>query len=234
MSIKNIMICDIKPQYTAQYIANVLLRKKIAKVSSITLIPQIINEEITNIAYIDIYSYCDTEAAYSFISKLKSEFFKFCHDDTDKDYNLWIIQKNYHNSGGLCVGSYTYNFTQISDDDNVSMTTNYDKEWQDFITERPIQGLGFDYYSLDEANEHLELLYQKLYISSSHFDSLKIQEEIDHFINELRIQYTVENSSNITIRSYQYENNNFREMNSFPSEMIWRNEMVRSVSDLSI
>jgi len=233
MSIKSIMISNIEPQFTADYIANVLLRKKIAKVNSITLIPQIINGIITNIAYIDIYSYCDTEAAYKFITNLKSNYFKFCHNDTDKDYNLWIIQKNNHNSGGLCVGNYTTNFTQVNEEDNVSTETNYDKEWQDFINERPIQGLGFDYYTIDEANQYIKLLNQKLYTVSSDYERVKIQEEINHFDNELRIQYTIENSYNITIRPCQYSNNS-RKIQSYPREMIWRNEIVRSVSDLSV
>jgi len=222
------MICDVKPQYTSEYIANILLRKKIAKVSSITLMPQITNGEISNIAYIDIYSYCDTEAAYKFISKLKSEFFKFCHDDTDKDYNLWIVQKNHHNSGGLSVGTYTTNFAQVYQEDNVSIDTNYDIDWQEFINERPIQGLGFDCYSVNEAIQYLELLNEKLYTVSCEYDRIKIQEEIDHFDNELRIQYTLENSYNVTLRQNQYDNN------SFPREMIWRDEIVSSVSDLSV
>lgn len=225
MSIKSLMVCDINTQYTAEYIADVLQRKKIAKVSSITLIPQIINGVISNIAYIDIYSYCDTEAAYNFISKLKSDFFKFSHDDTDKDYNLWIIQKNTHNSGGLCVGSYTTYFPKVTDDDNVSIASNYDKEWQDFIYERPIQGLGFNTYSVSEAIQYLELLNQNFYTVSSDYDRLKIQEEINHIDNELRIQYTLENSYNITIRPYQSDNINF------PEEMIWRNEIINSVTD---
>jgi hypothetical protein len=233
MSIKNIMITNVNTQYTAEYIANALLKKTIAKVSSITLIPQITNGEISNIAYVDIDTYCDTEAAYEFISKLKSEFFKFCHDDTYKHYNLWIIQKNIHNSGGLCVGTYTTKFTHFNELDNISMDTNYDNEWQEFINERPIQGLGFDCYSVSEANEHLELLNQKLYTTASEYDILKIQEEIDHLENELRFQFSLENSYNVTLRPYQY-NNNFCEMNTFPTYAIWRNENIRSVSDLSV
>jgi hypothetical protein len=228
------MICDVNTQYTAEYIANVLLTKKIAKVSSITLIPHITNGEISNIAYIDIYSYCDTEAAYQFITKLKSDYFKFYHNDMDKDYNYWIIQKNHHNSGALCVGTYTTNFTLVNELDNISMDTNYDHEWQEFINERPIQGLGFDYYSVSEANHHVELLKQKLNSHESECDKRKIQEEIDHFNNELRIQYTVDNSYNVTLRSHQYDNNNFSEINTYPTYMMWRNEIISSFSDLYI
>ncbi len=54
MTVKNIMISNINPEYTAMYIANVLKIREIAHVNSITLIPEIKNDEIFNIAYIDI------------------------------------------------------------------------------------------------------------------------------------------------------------------------------------
>jgi hypothetical protein len=112
MSAKNIMISDIMYRFTAQYIANVLWKREIAKVSSITLIPQIKNGEISHIAYIDIDSFCETKAAYDFVYNMSADCFAFCHDESNlkNEDNFWILQKNTHNSGNLCVGPYTTAF----------------------------------------------------------------------------------------------------------------------------
>jgi hypothetical protein len=123
------MISDIKPQYTAEYIAKVLETREIAKVSSITLIPEIKNNEVCNIAYVDIDSYCDTESAYEFILNIKSGFLILCNEPEE---NPWIIQENTHNSGGLCVGTYTtkfYNKVQQEEQDlpadEISLNIDY-------------------------------------------------------------------------------------------------------------
>jgi len=172
MTLKNIMISNIKPDYNAMYIANILKTREIAQVTSITLIPEIKNGEIVNIGYIDIDTYCDTEAAYEFIENMKSGFFILYHDMED---NPWVVQKNTHNSGGLYVGTYTTNF----------------------------------YYHENE------------------------KQIIDHD-TDLRIEYAVNNSHNVTLRPHQYLEKKFQESQTFPSEMLWRSEMYRSVSDLSV
>jgi hypothetical protein len=178
MTVKNIMISNIKPEYTAMYIANVLNTREIAQVTSITLIPEIKNGEIFNIAYIDIDTYCDTEAAYEFIENIKSGFFVLYHDFEDKP---WVFQKNTHNLGGLFVGTYTTNF----------------------------------YY---HENENLQ----------------EIEEQIHDFDTELRIEYAISNSHNVTLRPHQFLEKKNQETQKFPREMIWRSEMCRSVSDLSV
>ena len=43
------MIHNVKPEYTAKYIANIMLTNEIAKISSITLIPQMSNKDIYNV-----------------------------------------------------------------------------------------------------------------------------------------------------------------------------------------
>lgn len=92
-STNNIMISDIKSQFTSEYIANVLWKREIAKVSSITLIPQIKNGEISYIAYIDIDSFCETAAAYDFVYHMCDDSFTFCHNESDmkKTDNFWIV-----------------------------------------------------------------------------------------------------------------------------------------------
>lgn len=108
MSVKNIMIFNLNPQYTAQYIALALWRAEIAMVSSITLIPEIKNDMISNIAYINIESFCDTEAASHFVRTMAmTGDYIFIHEESDPENSTWVLQKNTHNSGNLYVGSYT-------------------------------------------------------------------------------------------------------------------------------
>ena len=183
MAIKSIMIHNIKSEYTAEYIANVLLSREIAYVSSITLIPEIKNDDIFNIAYIDINSYCDTESAYDFIENLKYGFFVLCNDAKE---NPWIIQKNTHNSGGLSVGTYTTYFTY-----------NENNNW----------------IKVEGENEY---------------------PTFEEFKNEIAIQYAINNSHNVTLRPHQQPYKQFKDSQTFPREIIWRTDFIRSVSDLSV
>jgi hypothetical protein len=231
MSAKNIMILDIKPQFTAEYIANLLWKREIAKVSSITFIPQIKNGEISHIAYINIDSFCETEAAYDFVYNMSADHFIFCHDESDVNNpdNLWILEKNTHNSGNLYVGPYTTAFasdffkyvveedasesssvilkepekepaTKLSFGENLlphddqhynadeeDTYTCDSQEWEEFRRKRPIKGLGNDYYSVDEALEHLWVINEHLDNESRFSERLKLEEELEHFEKVLRV-----------------------------------------------
>jgi hypothetical protein len=198
MAIKNIMICNIKPEYSADYIANVLLSREIAYVTSVTLIPEIKNNDaIFNIAYIDIKSYCETECAYDFIENLKYGFF-ILHNNSEE--TPWIIKKNTHNSGGLCVGTYTTNFV-------------YENWIQE---EREIEYPTFEEFKNELSIQQVEY------------------PTFEDFKNEMRLEYAINNSKNITLRSYQHSYKKFQESQMFPREIIWRSEITRSVSDLSV
>jgi hypothetical protein len=221
MSPKNIMILNIDAQIKAEYIANVFWTREIAKVSTITLIPKIEKGVISNICYIDIDSYCETEAAYEFIRCMDADFFVFCHDESDPDNNMWLLEKNTHNSGNLFVGPYTTAFMpeffthevaeadpelngtlltfaqsllpphdsvvhaneNIENDDGLVCDT---EEWEDFIAKRPIKGLGNDYYSVDEALEHLWVINEHLDNEPRFSERIKLEEELEHFENELQ------------------------------------------------
>jgi hypothetical protein len=110
----NIVIREMKPQVTAEYIAAILWKRKIAKVSSITLLPQIKNNIITNIAYVEIESFCASPEAEDFIYHMTADTFVFCPDETALENmeirDLWMLQKNVHDFGSLCVGPYTTRF----------------------------------------------------------------------------------------------------------------------------
>jgi hypothetical protein len=207
------MIASISTKYTADYIATALWEKEIAKVSSITLIPQMIDGEISNIAYIDIQSLCETEAAYQFITGLKSGPFTFFSKEDDSedwdDSDFWVFQKNTHNSGNLSVGPYTTTFTpeffahkESFPESTVSFGANmgevisailddpeymYDSEdWEEFYSTRPIRGLDGVYYSIDGAMERLTIINEMLDEEPPFSLRLQLEEELEHFENEVR------------------------------------------------
>lgn len=224
MSIKSLMIPCVESQYTQVYIANVLWSQHIAKASSITLIPYIKNSEIYSIAYIAIAEWCDTEAAYNFIQRLKNPAreARLVHYSD----NWWPIELNTHNDGNINVGSYTVGFSSdyfqrveaptapCTDDEEEYFCA--EKEWQDFIDKRPIKGLGNDHYTVVEALAHIWGLNQQYEQAWNDMQSqpdtafLKIEEELLHFENELRIHEAINNSSNVTQRALDFGKRKFK------------------------
>lgn len=223
--IKSLMIPCIESQYTQEYIANVFWKQHIAKVSSITLIPYIKNCEIFSIAYINIASWCDSEAAYNFIQRLKNQDreTRIVHDDD----NWWLVELNTHNNGDINVGSYTVTFdssyfvkseppTAPCTDDEEEYICD-DDEWQEFVENRPIKGLNNDYYTVDEAIEHLWVLneqYEQAFdenVRDVDLPLLSIEDEILHFENELRIHEAVNKSSNVTQRALDFGKRKFED-----------------------
>ena len=82
MSINRILVTKIRSDYSAELIAKMFWYQGIAKVSTITLTPDLLYQ----IADITIASWCDTEAAYEFIKKLVYQD-KIMHGD-------WVVQDN--------------------------------------------------------------------------------------------------------------------------------------------
>jgi hypothetical protein len=225
------MITNIESQYTAEYIANVFWKQNIAKVSNITLIPYLKDCEIYSVAYITLDQWCDSEAAYNFIQRLKYHVreARIVHNDD----NWWPVQVNTHNNGNLEVGSYTTWFPSSyfdreielsSDDEKVACTEcdetavcsdgEYevdDEEWEEFKQRRPIRGLGNDYYDVEEALSHLWILNENWDYAESEAERKQIETELNHFERELAIHDTVNRSANVTLRARQmgktfYEN----------------------------
>lgn len=212
MSAKSLMIQEVESQYTQTYIANVFWRQDIAKVSNITLIPYIKNSEIYNIAYINIAEWCDTEAAFNFIQRLtnpeREARIVYSED------NWWPVEINTHNNGNISVGTYTVvfdldYFENNKCDDSTAPCTEVDdeeyicdeEEWEEFVEKRPIKGLGNDYYTFEEAIEHLYLLNEDYDSAPSQLRQAEIEKEILHFENELQIHDSVNKSSNVTQRA---------------------------------
>ena len=73
MSITSIVISRIEPKYTAEYIANVLWNRNIARVSTITLYPYFQGPDVFHRAYVNIAAWVDSEIAYNFIQRLKDD-----------------------------------------------------------------------------------------------------------------------------------------------------------------
>ena len=197
-AIYSIMIQDIDMQYTAEYIASAFWKKDIAKISLITLIPQMNNQVISNIAYITIDTYCETETAYSFIEQLNH------HGRYRFEDEPWIVQENTHNAGSLFAGPYTtmfmadfFNQTQEKQEDQREETEYIcnEEEWEEFRLRRPIKGLTNDYYTEEEAMEYLALLKEQ--------EQVGLEQEIAHFETELRIHQSLLHSNHVTTRDLQ-------------------------------
>ena len=209
MSIKNLMINCVESEYTHEYIANVFWRQGIAQVEQITLIPYIKNsDEICNIAYIGIYEWFDTESAFNFIKRLNSPEgeSRIVHYDD----NWWPVHLNTHNSGDINVGAYTVAFDRTyfekdTCDDLTAPCTEVDEN------EFPIKGLGNDYYSVEEALEHVWLLSNKVDEVRTDIEKQRIMYELEHFENELRIHEAVNKSSNVTQRALKLSKRKYDE-----------------------
>jgi hypothetical protein len=81
----------VEYEYTHEYIANAFWKQRIAKVSSVTLIPYIKGEWVYYIAYINIECWCDSENAYNFIKKLNDP-----HKETrlvHHEDNWWSVEQ---------------------------------------------------------------------------------------------------------------------------------------------
>jgi len=108
MSIKSFTIPSVELKYTSEYIATTLWKQKIAKVDCITMIPYLRDNEVFNLAYVYIETWCDSEVAYNFINRLKdsTKETRLVHNSDD----WWNIEMNTHNSGNINLYSYTKNF----------------------------------------------------------------------------------------------------------------------------
>ena len=227
MSINSVMISCVKGQYSQEYIANVFWRQHIAKVSSITLMPYLKNGGIYNIAYISIDEWCDSEASYNFINRLKvpSNEARLVHYDDD----WWPVEINTHNDGNMNVGSYTKTFTpdyfeykedktdECSEDDATEIYTadeyeydydyRYDYDFKEFDAEHPINGLGNERYRPEEAEARLKML-RELWTNAYNRKVVgecleEIEEELSHFDTQLRMHYALKDGHNLTLKKNQ-------------------------------
>jgi len=135
MTITTVMIPNIEDKYTAEYIANVLWNNNIAKVSKITITPAYLKEgNVYNNAYILIQQWCESEAAYNIIQRLKNpeKEARIVHYDDE----WWTIELNTHNNGDINVLHYTTKFNdtyflkneELDEDDNCVLEAEFPDE----------------------------------------------------------------------------------------------------------
>lgn len=83
----------------------------------------------------------------------------------------------------------------------------YNEKCLEFNRNFCVQGLSNDYYTADEAFEHISLLNNLLNsiedIEPVPAKYYKILNELNHFENELRIYKSVNQSNNVTLRTHQ-------------------------------
>lgn len=103
------MIMNVETHFNHNFIADLFWRQNIAKVSLVTLVPYLKNEEVFYIAYITIGEWFNNIIAYNFMEKLMKEEgeARLIYEDE----NWWPVQINRHNDGTITVGAYTVQFT---------------------------------------------------------------------------------------------------------------------------
>lgn len=107
------------------------------------------------------------------------------------------------------TGTYCEDETGTCCEDETSSSCEDDDVWSEVMIKRPIKGLAADYYTVEEAENHVWMLNKKLDNSLATLQSLRLmnirnmEDEIDHFDNELRIHSTVNKSRNVTLRPNQ-------------------------------
>ena len=206
MSINRLMINSLGVE-THEYIAQVFWNQRIAKVSSITLMPYFKKGKLGyyNMAYINIAEWCDNEAAYNFIQRLK---------DPSKEAriyhyidNWWPVEINTHNSG---VGEYTVTFgpdyfmwftedeMSVTEDEDEELLSSYDDEELHHYS--PIECIFEHCFSPEETDEQLWYLESS---RKSGIDMSALAEELCRLETEKRIEYAAQHSQNVTLGSRQ-------------------------------
>jgi hypothetical protein len=224
------MICSVDPKYTPEYIANVFWRKDIGKVSSITLIPQIVDSGVSNTVYITFGSFCDSESGRDFVWHFEGVCgYMFGHADPEED-NIWLLEPNTHYYGELCVGEFTTKFTDdffASHSSSHSMTAQVsDDEENDedkFPDSNYIKGTDGTYYSIQRALDYLYSLNEEYDMSSNENDKQRIAAELQHLEMELAIHTDISKLQDLYT---QYMSN----MTNDDFEQEWHDYMMRVTS----
>jgi hypothetical protein len=200
----SLLIRSIGNHITHNFIANIFWQKEIAQVSSVTLIPQSPNNdgEITYVAYITFETYCETEAAYDFICRLKEGFYNFQYEQG----KFWVVEKGNHIDGEIYIEKQTefYDRYYYEDDGNIHLPVYDDSELEDNLD---ITYPPHDHPSLTkEYKPHLPLIdfNNRLISSHSYFDKNITDNltphDFTHLKNEVDIYFAILNSKNVTSR----------------------------------
>lgn len=123
ISNKNLIIHYVRSKYTAQYIADALLKKNIAQVRKITLIPQDLGGEAArawNTAYVEIDYWIDSNNGLEALDGLNQEeeprFFILYH--TYDFVDSFTFELNKYNDGSMDIPGKTTHF-QVKETNNI-------------------------------------------------------------------------------------------------------------------
>ena len=186
-TIQSLIIPCVDYSYTQEYVANAFWKQRIARVSSVTLIPYIRGEWIYYIAYINVDRWCDSENAYNFISNLNnpSKETRLVHYED----NWWSVEKSVNtfalkDATVLFEPSYYERF--IEDAKDAVEEDNY-----------PIQGLhSTPYYTDIEAEEwHINTLKELETDVEDEDDKCCFRAEIEQLQSSLKM---FNRSNNVT------------------------------------
>jgi hypothetical protein len=170
MSINRILVTEIRFDYSAELIAKMFWYQGIAKVSTIILTPDSLYQK----ADITIEAWCDTEAAYELIKRLRFQ------DETI--HNNWIVRDNSGEASCFSSAFYGALYEEVparwsdswSDKDNKeeeeTMEEAIDREMRAEVLEageiledeeKPVIRVyqGCEKYTISEAKCALEVLY---------------------------------------------------------------------------
>jgi hypothetical protein len=167
MSINRILVTDIRFDYSAELIAKMFWYQGIAKVSTIILTPDSLYQK----ADITIAAWCDTEAAYEFIKRLRFQ------DETI--HNNWIVRDNSGEASSFSSAFYEALYEEVparwsdswsDDEQEETMEEAIDREMRAEALEageiledeeKPVIRVyqGCEKYTIPEAKCALEVLY---------------------------------------------------------------------------
>lgn len=203
MSIRNLVLPSVSSIYTAEYIANILWRENIAQVGFIIMVPRSsiaawdseddhVEESRYYSAYVNIKQWCDSEAAYYFISQIKgiNQTIKFNHAKDD----YWYVY-DYETDLNEMVAHYSDFITTF--DDSFYGNQNIDEEYEaepfcyDILNNRLTIGLR-DPLVAGEANRVISyepILNNKMNVVENLIQKTEWNSKIRRKENHVTIEY---------------------------------------------
>lgn len=218
MTIKSLIIPFVEGKYTAEYIANTFWYEGVARVNRITLLPNLYQNQVFFIAYVDIEEWFDSEYAYNFINNLKNLSNVSYLYHTNKLY--WTVGLNTHNSGNIYLYSYSTDFPKsyfIKEDedyhgiDDFYYLKQYFMQIQDSDSEDEDDDDQYDFESCSNSRTNSECGYAQIHsfdeeqpqptdslqlkLSNIFDDSIKTMDSLDSIETNNSSPYLVPSSS---------------------------------------
>lgn len=113
MTITSLMIPCVEACYTSEYIANTFWDQSIARVSRVTLLPYLKeNDQVCCTVYIEIGEWFDSETAYNFIKRLNDPMKETRMIHTEGEEKWWSVEINRHYMGNVFLYTYSHDFSK--------------------------------------------------------------------------------------------------------------------------